>query len=82
MICPGCVGAGVWFSECCDGSGGCSCGGRIVPMGICHVCHGAREVTAGEYDPLANVHAIAGLCFLGTGPRDSWAGAPRAGMIW
>jgi hypothetical protein len=82
MICPGCNGSGEWFSECCNGSGGCSCRGQIVPMGRCNVCGGAGHVEDEGYNPRANVDAIQGLCFLGTGPTDgSWSHAPRGGFV-
>lgn len=68
--CPACNGAGDWFSECCDGSGGCSCRGQIVPMGRCNVCHGEGRVIEGQHNPMANVDAIRGLCYLGSGPRN------------
>lgn len=82
ISCPGCGGSGQWLSECCDGSGGCSCRGQIVPMGCCNVCHGEGSVVEGEHNAMANVAAIAGLCFLGTGPSDGWSHAPRGGMVW
>lgn len=79
--CP-CCENGEWFSECCDGSRGCSCHGMRVPMGQCNVCHGTGSVD-GSHNPRANVDAIQGLCFLGTGPQDgSWDHAPRGGMTW
>lgn len=83
ITCPGCLGRGDWFSECCDGSGGCSCGGRVVPMGTCLICRGTGKVVGGEYDEMANVKSITGLCFLGTGPRSGiFAGASARGMVW
>lgn len=83
ITCPGCNGAGEWLSECCDGSGGCSCHGQVVQMGGCNVCGGRGEVPEHGYNPMANVETIQGLCFLGTGPKDgSWAGAARGGMTW
>lgn len=52
-------------------------------MGTCNVCGGVGSVVEGEHNPMANVDAIRGLCFLGTGPMDgSWSHAPRGGMTW
>jgi len=64
---------GHWYAECCDGSGGCSCGGRAMDMGICNVCGGSgwRRPDA---DLTANAKTIRS-CFLGSGPRTGyWAG--------
>ena len=78
--CPGCLGAGDWFTYCCDGAGGCSCRGVEVQMGTCNVCDGAGFVD-GEYNRSANVDAIRGLHFIGTGPADMYGIWPnRAGI--
>ena len=77
MTCPSCAGSGVWETECCDGSGGCTCRGQIVPMGTCNVCGGSGEVSEDISDEQrkANCRAIAGLHFIGSGPigmYDTW----------
>lgn len=72
--CRGCGGQGEFISECCDGSGGCSCRGREVNMGPCRECGGNGYIEAGTYSG-ANRAAIRGLHFLGTGPdglHDLW----------
>jgi len=77
--CPSCYGQGTWEVECCNGSGGCSCGGGLVDMGRCNVCGGSGYVIEGQYDDMANVNAIrrAGACFAGSGPSSGyWAGKP------
>lgn len=49
-------------------------------MGTCNVCGGAGFID-GEHDPMANVAAIRGLHFIGTGPRDMYDIWPnRAGV--
>lgn len=71
---------GEWFTECCNGSGGCSCGGDIVPMGRCHVC-GGSGIEPENADPGANVAAIEGFGLIGTGPQSSglYDDLPRMG---
>lgn len=64
--CGACCGQGQWDVECCNGSGGCSCRGQPVPMGTCRACGGSGIITA-EYDPKANLRAIEGYCYIGTG---------------
>ncbi len=66
--CEGCGGAGTWQTECCSGAYGCSCGGGLVEMGVCLVCHGAGMVPAGT-DMSANSRSIKGICYVGSGPR-------------
>lgn len=65
--CEACQGRGEWDAECCSGAGGCSCGGFPVPMGMCRVCGGQGE-RAPDADTRANIAAIKGLCYLGSGP--------------
>lgn len=78
-FCPGCLGAGRWETECCDGSRGCSCRGQRIDMGYCNVCGGSGFVTI-DCDPMANVNAISGYCFIGSGPSSGyWAGKPSMG---
>ncbi len=73
--CPGCGGQGEWYTECCNGSDGCSCQGGMVPMGTCGVCNGEGHVVEGEHDPMANINALRGYCFAGSGPSTGfWAG--------
>lgn len=66
-ICRACNGEGQWYTECCNGSGGCSCGGDIVPMGRCNVCDGSGVEQEGA-DPAANLTTIEGFGFIGSGP--------------
>jgi len=75
-ICPGCNGAGRWETECCNGSGGCTCQGEPVDMGPCNVCGGSGEVPKGKpINIKANLEAIRGFCFIGSGPSTGiWAG--------
>lgn len=76
ISCPSCNGSGQWETECCSGAGGCSCRGGVVQMGICNVCLGAGEIpeNASEEQRMANVHSIAGACFIGSGPSTGiWA---------
>jgi hypothetical protein len=74
--CRNCDG-GHWWTECCNGSGGCSCRGQPINMGQCNVCDGTGYHEAGA-DTRANIRAIGGACFIGTGPQNgSWAGARR-----
>lgn len=84
ILCPACHGAGQWECECCNGSGGCSCGGQPVPMGQCHVCHGTGKVPENitPEQAQANCRAIAGMCFLGSGPSSGyWADKGKRGFF-
>ena len=65
--CECCYG-GYWESECCNGSGGCSCGGLPIQMGACNVC-GGLGYRRPDANTNANVEAIGGACYLGSGPR-------------
>jgi len=70
---------GRWFTECCNGAGGCSCHGQPVDMGTCHICHGTgwRRPDA---DIKANLRTIQGFCFAGSGPSSGyWADKPAMG---
>lgn len=64
--CRGCGGTGIFETECCNGSGGCSCRGEVVNMGSCRECGGQGEIEVGTYRG-ANLDAIRGLHFIGTG---------------
>lgn len=80
--CPSCYGEGRWETECCNRSGGCSCGGGLVDMGRSNVCNGTGYVFDGEYNDRANVDFLekAGACFAGSGPTTGyWAGKPALG---
>jgi hypothetical protein len=80
--CPSCYGEGRWDTECCNGAGGCSCGGGLVDMGPCHVCGGRGQVLEGHYNPRANSDFImrSGACFAGSGPSSGyWAGKKSLG---
>lgn len=79
MRCPGCDGDGRFLTECCDGSGGCTCRGDVVDLGPCRVCGGSGRVVEGEYDPAANRRAIQGLHFIGSGPRGMYGLWPNRG---
>ena len=67
VSCEMCYGSGQWETECCNGDRGCSCRGQRVPMGPCNVCRGLgwRRPDA---NTSANVEAITGLCYVGSGP--------------
>lgn len=72
--CRGCGGDGRLLTECCDGSGGCSCRGRVMDLGSCRECGGCGEIEEGTYSR-RNLDAIRGLHFIGTGPNamhDIW----------
>lgn len=76
ITCPSCRGRGEWETECCNGSGGCSCRGQVIPMGTCNVCGGSGEIPedASREQRRANCNAIAGSCFIGSGPTTGyWA---------
>jgi hypothetical protein len=81
MICPNCMGDGRFLTECCDGIGGCSCGGAIVDMGHCRVCGGSGHVVEGQYDKDANRKVIAGLDFIGSGPQGMYDLWPSRGHM-
>lgn len=76
--CPSCCGTGSWETECCNGSGGCSCRGEVLDMGRCNVCGGTGSVSGvrgRDWDPDANLKTIRGLHFIGTGPsgmHETW----------
>lgn len=73
-ICLACNGTGEWETECCSGVGGCSCNGDPVYMGKCNVCEGTGYINENS-DPAANLKAINGACFIGSGPNNGiWAG--------
>ena len=69
--CPSCYGTGEWEAECCNGSGGCSCGGQPVNMGRCNVCGGSGRVEKGAFNSMANVDFIerGNYGYLGSGPK-------------
>lgn len=58
---------GQWYAECCNGSRGCSCGGREVQMGTCRVCNGTGRHRK-DADTSLNRQSIAGMPYLGSGP--------------
>lgn len=66
--CEHCYGRGEWEAECCNGSYGCSCRGEVVPMGQCNVCCG-QGWRRPDANTKANCDAIAGMPYLGSGPR-------------
>jgi len=78
MRCDCCNGRGEWEVACCNGSGGCSCGGELVPMGTCNVCHGTGEIDE-TADKMANVRAIRGFGFIGSGPAGGYFGCRAMG---
>jgi hypothetical protein len=70
---------GEWWTECCDGSGGCSCKGEPINMGRCNVCHGIGK-HPGSANTRANSEAIRGYGFIGTGPSSGlFSNLPRMG---
>lgn len=79
--CPACNGTGHWETECCSGAGGCSCGGQTIDMGACNVCGGAG-IEPEDADPAANLAAIMGYGFIGSGPTSSsiYNNTPRMGL--
>lgn len=82
--CQACGGSGEWETECCGGAGGCSCRGRVVPMGACNVCYGSGQVPSDISDErkFANCRAIMGNHFIGSGPRDgSWPNAKTLNAV-
>ena len=76
MRCEACYGTGQWEAACCDGSGGCSCRGDVVPMGRCNVCHGTGDRDENA-NLMANVETIRGYGFLGSGPSYDYFGCRR-----
>lgn len=83
MRCPGCNGDGQFWTECCNGAGGCSCRGQIINLGSCRVCGGSGQVEPDQmYDSEANLRAIRGLHFIGSGPQDgSWPNTNRGHIV-
>lgn len=80
MSAPHCYGDGYWETECCNGSGGCSCRGERVNMGPCNVCRGTGKIDPNNYDSKANLRTIQGYCFTGSGPSTGyWSTAPAMG---
>lgn len=74
--CPSCNGRGEWECECCSGANGCDCHGELVQMGCCNVCKGEGKIRVDRegINLSANCEAIAGRCFLGSGPTSGiWA---------
>jgi hypothetical protein len=78
-FCRPCDGTGFWEAACCNGAGGCSCGGETVPMGECNVCHGSGRM-APDADTMANVKVIRGFGFIGTGPAGGYFGCRAMGV--
>lgn len=74
--CEACNGSGRWETECCNGSGGCDCGGQVLDMGNCNVC-GGSGMRKPDADVMANVNAIRGLCYIGAGPQEERPGMER-----
>lgn len=66
-VCSACGGFGNWSAECCSGARGCSCCGKVVEMGRCNVCGGSGR-HCDRADKQANMKAIAGMQYLGSGP--------------
>lgn len=65
--CEMCIG-GRWETECCNGSGGCSCKGERIDMGRCNVC-GGSGMRRKDANKMANCYTIRGQCYVGSGPR-------------
>jgi len=65
--CRYCEG-GHWYTECCNGAGGCDCGGQVIDMGTCNVCNG-KGWHRPDADTRANLKTIQGRCFIGSGPN-------------
>lgn len=71
--CKNCIN-GRWETECCNGADGCDCRGEVIDMGTCNVCSGIGWHNP-DADTRANVKAIQGRCFIGSGPtRGYWRG--------
>jgi len=72
---------GTWFTECCNGAGGCSCHGELVNMGNCHVCNGTgwRRLDA-NIRANSDFIRMTGACFAGSGPKTGyWSNKPALG---
>jgi hypothetical protein len=67
-LCRACEPDGTWWTECCNGSGGCSCQGLPINMGRCRECGGTKE----QSRPGVNAESIRGLLFIGSGPEGGW----------
>ena len=83
-ICRRCDGSGEMGTECCNGSGGCSCGGGLVYT-TCTYCGGSGQVenyTEAEKKGHAEfMRRFGGQCFLGTGPKTGyWSKFGGAGL--
>lgn len=53
-----CENGEVW-TECCNGSGGCSCEGKQVFFGKCAACNGAgQRLATRNVDAQVNLNAI------------------------
>jgi hypothetical protein len=70
--CDRCGGTGEMDTECCNGSGGCSCRGKVVYL-TCTYCDGRGQV---EDNVVAKVEGhrkymtlYGHSAYLGTGPR-------------
>ena len=61
------------MAECCNGAGGCSCGGQAVDCGTCRVCNGTgfRRVDADNRANLRHIQRLAEMRrgYLGSGNR-------------
>lgn len=68
---------GHWFTECCNGAGGCDCRGQQIDMGPCNVCGGTGWIDADNpsVDTRANLRTIQGQCFIGSGPSSGLWGS-------
>ena len=70
--CNRCYGSGQMGTECCNGSGGCSCGGKEV-YARCTYC-GGSGVVENQREAEIKGHAefmrlYGGRCYLGSGPK-------------
>jgi hypothetical protein len=66
-----CCDNGQWWTECCNGAGGCDCRGQPIQMGACNVCGGTGWCRV-DADTRANLRTIEGMCFIGSGPKAGW----------
>lgn len=62
--------------ECCNGAGGCPCGGREMDIGECRVCHGTGWRSQ-DADTRANLKIVRALAeatkgFPGGGPTSGY----------